>query len=167
MAGTEVTVTAIAADGYEFDHWEGDLTGSDNPVSIEMGGNKTITAIFSAYFGLSVEVEPTGGGTVTLEPSQPAEGYVAGTEVTVTAIAADGYRFDHWSGALSGSENPTTLIMVSGKEVAANFTKPFPWWGMMLAGVTGGALISLAFYLLVIRRWRRTAKEKDIERQEV
>ena len=101
-----------------------------------------------------------------MQPSQPAEGYVAGTEVTVTAIAADGYRFDHWSGALSGSENPTTLIMVSGKEVTANFTKPIPWWGIV-AGVTGGALISLAFYLLVIRRLRRTAERKDIEREEV
>lgn len=129
-----------------------------------MDENKTITAIFSAYCHLAVETDPTDGGAVTLEPSQPAEGYVAGTEVTVTAIAADGYRFDHWSGALSGSENPTTVNMVSGKEVTANFIKPFPWWGMVLAGVAGGAFISLAFYFLVIRRLRRTAGSA-VERQ--
>jgi len=118
-----------------------------------MDGNKTITAIFNVHYRLAVETDPTDGGTVTLEPSQPAEGYVAGTEVTVTAIAGDGYRFDHWSGALSGSENPTTVTMVSGREVTANFTKPIPWWGI----VAGVAFISLAFYFLVIRRLRRTA----------
>ncbi len=147
---------AVADEGYEFDHWEGDLTGSTNPASLVMDGSKTITAIFNAYYRLAVETDPTDGGTVTLEPSPPAEGYVAGTEVTVTAIAGDGYRFDHWSGALSGSENPTTVTMVSGKEVTANFTKPIPWWGIV-AGVAGVVVIAASLWFLIIRRRRPSA----------
>ncbi len=147
---------AVADEGYEFDHWEGDLTGSTNPASLVMDGSKTITAIFNAYYRLAVETDPTDGGTVTLEPSQPAEGYMAGTEVTVTAIAEDGHRFDHWSGALSGSENPTTITMVSGKEVTANFTKPIPWWGIV-AGVAGVVVIAASLWFLIIRRRRPSA----------
>ena len=56
----------------------------------------------------------------------------------LTAIAESGYKFDHWSGDLSGSENPAIVTMVSGKEVGANFTRPLPWW-WIVAGVLGGA----------------------------
>ena len=153
IVNKRITVTAIASAGYEFSHWEGDLTGSTNPVSILMDGDKTITAVFGAYYTLVVNTNPIGAGRVTLEPSQPAEGYFQGTRVTITAIARDGYRFDHWSGALSGTENPTHLTVLSNTPVAANFTKPFPWW--VVAAVIGGIgsiLIVGAFLLLIIKR---------------
>jgi hypothetical protein len=44
--GTVVTLTANPAGGYQFDHWEGNLTGSTNPAQITMDGDKTVTASF-------------------------------------------------------------------------------------------------------------------------
>ncbi|OGO19491.1 MAG: hypothetical protein A2Z15_06665 [Chloroflexi bacterium RBG_16_50_11] len=44
--GASVTITATAAEGYVFDHWEGDVTGTDATVTITMDGNKNLTAIF-------------------------------------------------------------------------------------------------------------------------
>jgi hypothetical protein len=45
-AGTPVELTAIADPGWHFDHWSGDLEGSDNPDTIIMDGDKTVTAHF-------------------------------------------------------------------------------------------------------------------------
>jgi len=47
--GTNVTLKAIANTGYYFDHWEGDITGSKNPVSIIMDGKKSVQAFFLRY----------------------------------------------------------------------------------------------------------------------
>ena len=53
--GTVVTVTANPNTGYTFTNWSGDLTGSTNPATITMTGNKSVTANFSVL---------PGGGTV-------------------------------------------------------------------------------------------------------
>jgi len=45
-SGEVVQLTAEPITGWQFDHWSGDLTGSTNPVSITMNGNKIITAEF-------------------------------------------------------------------------------------------------------------------------
>jgi len=44
--GATVTLTATAAAGYKFDHWEGDASGTDATITIAMNGNKTVTAVF-------------------------------------------------------------------------------------------------------------------------
>ena len=44
--GTVVTVTAIPNSGYAFGNWSGNLSGSVNPMTITMNGNKSVTANF-------------------------------------------------------------------------------------------------------------------------
>lgn len=68
-------------------------------------------------FTLTVNV--TGQGSVVRDPPGPT--YALGTTVTLTADAMSGWHFDHWEGALSGSANPTTLVMNSNKTVTAVF----------------------------------------------
>ncbi|UCE05035.1 MAG: InlB B-repeat-containing protein, partial [bacterium] len=41
-----VQLTASPSAGYQFDHWEGDLSGTDNIANITLNGNKTVTAVF-------------------------------------------------------------------------------------------------------------------------
>jgi hypothetical protein len=45
--GTEVVLTAVAEDGFTFDRWVGALSGCENPVTITMDTDKTITAAFA------------------------------------------------------------------------------------------------------------------------
>ncbi len=66
-----------------------------------------------AIFGLTVTAAPPGSGTVTLDPSGGS--YGEGTEVTLTAVAASGWVFDHWEGSLSGTDNPALIIMDGDK----------------------------------------------------
>ncbi len=45
--GEEVNLTATPTEGWTFDGWTGDLSGTTNPASLTMNGDKTVSAIFS------------------------------------------------------------------------------------------------------------------------
>jgi hypothetical protein len=70
-------------------------------------------------YSLSVNINPQGAGSVTLNPSGGT--YIAGTTVTLTAVANSGYVFSGWGGDLSGSQNPATIVMNSNKTITAVF----------------------------------------------
>ena len=207
---SEVTLTATANnDDYLFSQWSGDLTGSENPVTIVMDKTRTITANFVRVFevtvnsprgapdppvgtttypnGSSVTVScgqtpyagPAGtryvntgwiGGTgdipasgtatsvtftitqdceitwtwpttqyslrTAVLPTYPVDGgtvvapsgpwYDENTSVELTAVAADGFEFDSWSGDLTGTTNPGAVVMNSAKTVTANFSIQHP-----------------------------------------
>ncbi len=116
--GTLVELTAVADPGWTFDHWSGDLSGSDNPIIINMTNNKTVTAHFTEKeYTLTINIE--GSGSVIKDPDQNT--YHPGTVVTLTADADLGWIFSHWSGDLSSSNNPENIIMTGNKIVTAHF----------------------------------------------
>jgi endonuclease/exonuclease/phosphatase family metal-dependent hydrolase len=120
LSGTSVQLTADADPGWSFDHWSGDLTGSMNPDSILMDSDKTVTAVFlQDQYTLTVNV--TGNGSVDLDP--PGGVYLSGTAVQLTGDADPGWSFDHWSGDLTGSDNPDTILMDGDKTVTAVFVQ--------------------------------------------
>ncbi|MCK5459082.1 MAG: PKD domain-containing protein, partial [Thermoplasmatales archaeon] len=47
LYGTLVNLTANADGGWMFNHWDGDLSGSENPEDITMDSNKTVIANFT------------------------------------------------------------------------------------------------------------------------
>jgi hypothetical protein len=116
--GTLVTVTAVPASGYRFGSWSGSLSGSTNPTTLLVDGNKTISASFVRQYPVSVST--TGSGSVTLSPSGGL--YDVGTVVTLTAVPGPAASFLGWGGALSGTQNPTTLVVDGAKSVTASFT---------------------------------------------
>jgi len=118
-AGANVTLTAIPATGYRFDHWGGDASGVATTLNVVVDGNKTVTAYFTRLYTLSTSSNPTDGGSIS-----PTRGtYDAGTVVNLTATAALGYIFKNWSGTDSNSVNPTAVTMNSDKSVTVSFTK--------------------------------------------
>jgi len=44
---TQVQLTAVPAEGWEFTEWTGNATGTDNPITIEIDGTKNITVVFT------------------------------------------------------------------------------------------------------------------------
>jgi hypothetical protein len=118
---TVVTLTAVPVTGWQFDHWEGALSGSANPTTIVMSSNYSVTAVFveeSQEVTLAVSV--TGNGSVAQNPLPP---YNLNDTVTLTATADPGWAFDHWEGGLTGSTNPDTILMNSNKSVTAVFVQ--------------------------------------------
>ena len=75
---------------------------------------------------LARAVEPVGSGAVTLLP--PGGIYVAGTNVTLTALPAPGFEFDHWSGDASAAEVAVVVTMDGDRALTAHFKikTPFP-----------------------------------------
>jgi len=57
--GSEVVFTATPASGYQFDHWEGDASGSQNPLIVTIDGLTLIYAYFTEDSG-SNEGDGTG-----------------------------------------------------------------------------------------------------------
>ena len=62
---------------------------------------------------------PANSGTVTRDPVK--ENYGCGETVTLTAVPNPGFKFDSWSGDLTGTTNPAMLVMNGTKNVSANF----------------------------------------------
>ena len=117
--GSSVQLTATADPGYQFIGWSGDASGSANPLTVVMNGNKNITANFeliSSNFILTVNAT---NGTVAKNPNQPT--YASGTSVQLTATPNTGFQFTGWSGDASGSANPLTVLMNGNKNITANF----------------------------------------------
>jgi hypothetical protein len=71
-------------------------------------------------YNLTMAVSPSGGGTT--DPSVGVHAAAQGSTVAITAIPASGYVFSSWSGAVTGSTNPTTVSMTANRSVTANFT---------------------------------------------
>ena len=119
--GQQVTLTAVPNNGYTFSSWSGGWT--TNPRTITITGNTSVTANFAAIpYTLTTSAIPSGGGSVTLSPSQAT--YTFGQQVTLTANPNTGYSFGSWSGGASGTTNPTTITITGNTSVTANFTVP-------------------------------------------
>ncbi|HEX2957119.1 MAG TPA: InlB B-repeat-containing protein, partial [Chitinispirillaceae bacterium] len=117
-SGTSVVLTATPVSGYRFARWSGDLTGSTNPATIVMNSNKTIVATFELIpVNYALSVTTVGSGSVS-----PSSGtYPSGTSVVLTATPVSGYRFARWSGDLTGSTNPATIVMNRNMAITATF----------------------------------------------
>lgn len=112
--------------GYVFDHWEGGLTGSDNPATLIMTGEMAVTAHFSTGISGYVLGKDTAGGvagiTVTaggLTATTNASGYwqLKGVSLPVTVSAS----VSAGSGYLGPVFSPATRIISSGSAQNVNF----------------------------------------------
>lgn len=124
-SNTVVRLTAIPAANKRFAGWSGGLTGNTNPVDVTVTGNMAITATFvDDVYPLNVSI--VGQGSVAKQPDKPA-GYFKGDVVNLTATPAAGWKFDSWSGAATGTTNPTTIAINGATNVTATFVPLGPF----------------------------------------
>jgi hypothetical protein len=119
-----VTLTAIPDPGWTFSYWSGDVEGSENPTWIKMlWSDKTVTAHFTTgEFIVNLNIE--GNGVVLKDPDHGTHPF--GEIVELTAVAENGWIFDHWSGDLTGDNNPETIFIDGNKDVNAHFIEADP-----------------------------------------
>jgi hypothetical protein len=77
-------------------------------MKVELASTTTYTLTTSAT-----------NGTITKNPDQST--YTPWTAVNLTATPNIGYQFVNWTGDVSTTANPTTVVMTSNKSVTANF----------------------------------------------
>ena len=118
-----VVITATPSAGFEFTGWSGDASGTDNPLTVTMTGNKTITATFSRIqYTLNVGV--VGQGSVSQEITSAAkteEEYNSGDIVRLTATPESGWVFNSWSGSSTATTNEIDVAIDGTKSVTATF----------------------------------------------
>jgi len=120
---SSVVLTATPSAGFEFTGWSGGASGTDNPLTVTMTGNKTITATFSRIqYTLNVGV--VGQGSVSQEITSAAkteEQYNSGDVVRLTATPDTGWIFNRWSGSSTQTTNEIDVAIDGTKSVTATF----------------------------------------------
>ncbi|MGH4050562.1 MAG: InlB B-repeat-containing protein [Clostridium sp.] len=131
----KVKLTAVANVGWHFVKWTGSVTGSVNPVVVNIDGNKEIHAIFEIDQNI-LKTEVSGVGKIGR--SIYRDTYAYGEVVRITAAPKNEYRFDHWEGDISGT-NPVVDVKMNGyKKVKAVF---IPITYKLNSGVVGNGSI--------------------------
>ena len=123
-------------ENWTFDHWSGNLSGSQNPTNITMNASKSVTANFVRYY---LNVTNSTGGTVT-QPGVGTFGYAEDENVTLEATNYTGYHFVNWTGDVGTIANVTaantTINMTGNYSICANFA--INQYNLTISSSTGG-----------------------------
>ena len=120
LEGTELTLTATPAEHYEFTGWTGDVTSDENPLTIPVNSDLTVTANFAKKnYTLTVFTNDEDKGTIDVATGS----HEAGTELTLTATPKEGYKLLYWSDR--SKENPRTITMNKNEAISAYFVKEY------------------------------------------
>lgn len=131
--GTPIGVNAVADEGYVFTGWTVDKGDAEVEVAnatetiVRMGSsNTTLTAHFELAMTpiqpmTYVTVDAGEGGSATSNP----RGALPGTKVALTAVADEGYVFDHWEVIdgdieLADAASATTTFLLGEKAVTVH-----------------------------------------------
>lgn len=144
-ASQTVTLTAAAASGWTFDHWEDSASGCATTATcaVTVNAAKTATAVFAfsgAVATSTLTVSPSNGAVtngsgnysidcdpdeaVTAPATPPTDcslTVVTGSTLTVTEAPDAGYLFSGWGGACGGSGPSCAVYLQSGQSVSAGF----------------------------------------------
>ena len=140
--GTVVRVTAKRYANWQFSHWEGDLSGTANPDSLVIDDSKKIVAVFEEKPNANevmLIVNTQGAGHVELDP--PGGIYERGSVVTITAIPDSGWKFEQWSGDITGDTTVVQVVLDRDIEITAHFA-PLAAYRLM-AWVVGSGHVEL------------------------
>lgn len=139
QSGTTVHVTAPTqvplgqGTRLDFGSWS-DGGASDHTVTV--GQNyTTLMASYNSFYQLSASSTPGNGSSFKFSPASADMFYAQGTQVDVTAVSNNGFKFGHWTGALTGSFPSGVVTMLSPQAVAAQMiTVPY----IAPAGISNG-----------------------------
>lgn len=113
-----IYISALAASGWNFEGWAGNLSGCDSSCVLTINTDKNITARFRQVVH-KVSIGVNGRGII--KKSSDAEIYEHGSCLRITAIADAGWKFTGWSGDLSGDHPSQTIVINSNKRISASF----------------------------------------------
>ena len=123
LEGTQVTITATPAEGYEFVNWTKgeEVVSTENPYKFTVTADVALVANFKLIPPTKYNVTVTAeNGTVT-----GAGEYEEGKEATLTATPAEGYEFVNWTKGeeVVSTENPYKFTVTADVALVANFKK--------------------------------------------
>ncbi len=134
-----VSMTAVPDSAYRFTGWSGDLISIDNPDTVQLDTNITVTAHFLRMFSLTSNT--ISGGNITFSPDTTGGAiYDSATVVTFSATPDSGYRFVGWSGAISSDSTTDSVRVDSNTAITATFIPQY----QLAASVVGSGSVSFS-----------------------
>ena len=144
----------MAGEGNSYGHPHQETIATLDEFGAEVYGTDVHGTIIVATNGTTYNVQPTkiippvvpagtreltigvdGQGTTT--PSPASYTYNEGTQVTITATPASGWRFDHWGGDALGTSTTVIITMNSNKNITAYFSQLPPTQYTLTINVSG------------------------------
>jgi hypothetical protein len=172
-----VVLTAVPSTGYQFETWSGDIDANaagNASISVVMDRARTITAYFTGDEGpyeITVPASTYSSGSTTINTSFgiftcSAAQTSAGIVVNITAVAAEGYRFDGWKGSVTGSQASMSFVANSSEAsetIIAEFSKSHQsLWIWVVVVIAALLMVGLLIYRL---KSGRTKKPDDFQPQ--
>jgi acetyl esterase/lipase len=121
-AGTVVKLVPHPDKNYTFLAWAGDMRETLAPGYICMTGDRKVSAVFVPADNAprhDLKLRKSEGGSIV--PSVQWSTFVEGDSLKLAGRPDPGFRFEAWTDALSGSDNPAKLVMDAPKTVGADF----------------------------------------------
>ena len=136
---TTVILKAFPSTSYNFSSWSGCNSSSGNSCTVNVNGDKTVTANFTVTKKYDLKISKSGKGTgyVTISKtglsnikckfnnirtSSCTGKYANDGKITLTATANPGSEFASWGGVCVG-KSPCSISVDSPKDVTAYFNK--------------------------------------------
>lgn len=124
-AGSEVLLTAVPQPGNTFSGWSGGVSGTQNPITVIVNSNVSVTAGFApALRTLTVVKAGIAAGTVTgtgIDCGTDCSEQLGPGTVTLIATPATGASFGSWTGCDNVTGTSCTVDMTSDRTVTATF----------------------------------------------
>lgn len=116
--GNPVSFTATPAPYFLFDHWSGNLTGSNNPSAVTVTTNMTVTGIFKEQLTANY---PTPYWWLA------SYGYTSNQETIVTNLGANGFPL--WQSYLAGlvPTNPASQLRFTSQSLLQKTNLVLTW----------------------------------------
>ena len=169
--GTQVSLKAVPASGYEFSNWSGDVSGTTNPVTVTMDSDKSATANFKQK---SDGAEGNGGETKKCFIATAAYGSTEHPYLRILRDFRDGYlmprklgrifvRFYYkysppiadFIGKHEGLKSVVRIVLLPAVAYAYSMLHFGPVWASVM-------LVSIAFipiFFTLLYRRRREARK--------
>ena len=152
--GADVTLTATANEGYTFVNWtKGGESVSTNPTcTLAVTGAAAYVAHFSLNsYAVTATVNPAEGGSVT-----GAGTYSHGANVTLTAIANNGYHFVNWTenDAEVSTDASYSFTFTGARNLVANFA-------ITPAGLSWSAQDFTGYTMIDFNNWKPTVNNPN------
>lgn len=146
---SELEIVATPSNGWEFIGWQGDIIAAENPITIRLEEDLSLTALFDRQ-SFVVSVNITGDGMVYQNGVPGAvQRHPFGSEVVVRAEAGVNWVFAGFRGAVSSDYNPISLVVDGNVELQVQFSSVPQQKRILPLGdsITNGFPYSYRFFL--------------------
>jgi uncharacterized protein (TIGR03437 family) len=135
--GAPASVPQSAGSRQDLSGWTGGSNGGPGGLIVTLAADPiTIYANYHLMNYLAMSSSPANSAAWTVQPASPDGFYSAGATVAVSVAPQTGFKFQYWSGDLTGSNSSGSVAMSVPRAVQAMMTK-IPY--VAATGIENGA----------------------------